>query len=270
VTLPAGCLLKGSAFLFPEVRGRHQRFSADLSSDRVVSHLDEYAAMGLPVLEKVEPLGPPAYQRRPGEENNLSLEKELLSAIATILGEAKIPYWIDCGTCLGAYRYGGVIPWDNDVDLAVLLPDFDNVLRLLQRLDPAKYQVQDWSHRCVPKSYIRVYIKENHNHLDIYHYKIDPVAKTLTYLLSYEVSSLMPESWKIHERRFTVPSHFTTVFPLRHAQFDGIEVNVPHQTEAYLQERYGQNISPIKIYNVATGEYEKDLTHPYWERPYVY
>lgn len=67
-----------------------------------------------------------------------------------------------------------------------------------------------------------------------------------------------------------VPSAYETVFPLKKALFDGIEVYVPNQTKKYLQERYGENISPVKIYNEITGEYEKDLSHPYWQLPYVY
>ncbi len=270
VSLPIGSCLKGLAYLSQATRDRHAKVVSAINSVKISSNLDLYRHLGIPLSSTPTPIPSPQYQRRPGEESVLAQEKELLCQIVSLFNENQIPYWVDCGTCLGAYRYGGAIPWDKDIDMAVLLPDFQNVMRVLNQLDPEKYHVQDWSNRCLPKTYIRVYIKENRNHIDIYHYAIDPEKRTLTYILSNEESSFMVESWKIRERRFKFPSSFDTIFPLRKAQFDGIEVSVPNQTEKYLQERYGENIGPIKIYNEATGEYEKDLSHPYWQLSHVY
>jgi phosphorylcholine metabolism protein LicD len=270
VALPVGSLLKTIAFLSQETRLRHKRIERAMNARVVHSNIPLYKAMGLPIGYEEESLSSPEYQRRPGEEMKLGAEKELLKEIARLFNEHEIPFWVDCGTCLGAYRYGGVIPWDGDIDVAILEPDFQNAWNVLHALDPEKYQAQDWSNRCKPKTYIRIYLKETRNHIDIYTYAIDPREQTLTYIISNEESSFMKESWKIHERRFKYPTKFETIFPLKKALFDGIEVNVPRNTKKYLQERYGENIGPIKIYNEVTGEYEKDLTHPYWQLPYVY
>ena len=62
---------------------------------------------------------------------------------------------------------------------------------------------------------------------------------------------------------------FALVFPLKKAYFDGIGVFVPGKTKEYLQQRYGDNIDPVKTYNAQTGQYEKDLSHPYWKDSYA-
>ncbi len=271
VTLPVGSLLKGIGYLSNAGQRHHLGIIGALESTVVHPNLEYYRSLGLVIVDdETINLEPPEHKRRPGEEKALHLEKELLAQVVQIFNENQIPYWVDCGTCLGAYRYGGAIPWDNDVDVAVLHYDFDNVLHALNKLDKTKYHVQDWSNRCRPKTYIRVYIRENRNHLDIYHFAVDTEKKTVNSILSNEISEFMTEAWKIRERRFTVPSAYETIFPLRKAKFDGIEVYVPNQTKKYLQERYGENIGPAKIYNETSGEYEKDLTHPYWQDPYVH
>jgi hypothetical protein len=267
ISLPMGSLLKGIGYLSSEARRHHEEIAKAIASCEVRPNLDYYRSVGIAVEESPELLEPPAYSRRPGEEKVLHLEKELLKEISHLFKESHIPFWLDCGTCLGAYRYGGAIPWDGDIDLAVLAPDFDNIFHLLQQLDAKKYHVQDWSNRCSPKTYIRVYIRENRNYIDLYHFGIDPKMKRVASILSYENSSFMVESWKVRERRFTIPSSFETIFPLKKASFDGIEVYVPNKTKKYLQERYGDNIGPAKIYNQVTGEYERDLSHPYWQLP---
>lgn len=270
VSLPVGCLLKGLSFFSSETKQRHQMILAAVQSQEVSSLIPYYRSLGIPIDVAAEPLESENYKRRPGDEQNLKLERDLLRDIAALFKKNQIPFWVDCGTCIGAYRYGGIIPWDEDIDVAVLLPDFDNVMNALKALDQTKYCVEDWSNRCFPKTYVRVFIRENHNYVDIYHFAINPERRQVTYLLSNENSSFMLESWKIRERRFTVSSDYETVFPLRRANFDGIEVFVPNNTKKYLQERYGQDIRPVKIYSETTGEYERDLTHPYWQLPNVH
>lgn len=270
IALPVGSFLKGVGYLSENTRLRHKSIETALESKEVHSNTDYYRKIGLTLTEAEQVLEPPQYKRRPGEENALKCEKELLKEMVKLLKENQIPFWVDCGTCLGTYRYGGAIPWDGDIDIAILYPDFDNVMHALNGLDKTKYQVQDWSNRCKPKTYIRVYIYENRNFIDIYHFSIDPEKKVLTSILSNEDSAFMAESWKIRERRYLVPTSYDIVFPLKKAYFDGIEVYVPNKTKEYLQQRYGENIGPVKLYNELTGEYEKDLSHPYWQLPHVY
>lgn len=268
-TLPLGVLVKGLACLSSECKDRMAARKASYLSANIKSQREYYQKLGLDLSEGGW-IASQGHIRRPGDEGHLAAEKEALREIGEILTEAGIPWWIDCGTCLGAYRYGGIIPWDEDVDIAVLLPDFDNVRRALLKLDPKKYLVQDWSGRLNPQNYFKVFIRKTSTLIDIYHFDIDPKAQTIRYILSLETNSLIPEWCKIRERRFTVPVSYSVVFPLKKMRFDGIEVFVPNDPKKYLQRYYGENLDPAKVYDPLTNRYEKDLNHPYWERAYVH
>ena len=264
-----GSAVKGLAYLSPECRKSSALRKASYLNSNVSVSPERYRAWGLEISE-AKSFTPKGHLRRPGDENHLSVEKKALQEISFLLTKAGIPWWIDCGTCLGAYRYGGVIPWDEDIDIAVLEPDFDLVRRVLLQLDPQKYLVQDWSGRSNPQNFFKIYIRQTNRLIDIYHFAIDPKTQMLRYILFCEDSSVFPEWVKIRERRFTVPTPFSTVFPLKKTLFDGVEVFLPQNPEAYLQRYYGENLDPVKTYDPSTGRYEKVLDHPYWQRAYVH
>ncbi len=269
-SLVFGTAVKAFGLLEIGARDRHRAMKASRDSTEVRSNVAKYEIMGIAVSTASTPLSSLGIRRRPGDEKALKEEKEALSEIAQILNDAKILWWVDCGTCLGAYRHGGAIPWDSDIDIAVLLPDFGNVMHALNHLDSKKYIIQDWSSREFPNSYIKVFIRKSGTLIDIYHFDIHPEKKEIFYILSLENNMFFPEWWKVRERRFKVPVAFDTVFPLKKAQFDGIEVFVPNDTVKYLQRYYGENLDPVKVYNPISDLYEKDLSHSYWQRAYAH
>lgn len=268
-SLVMGTVIKSIAFLAPETRQRHRVLRAQMDSSNIRSNNDYYRSVGIQVedFRNASYIDPPEHQRRPGSENHLMHDKAALKEIVKLLSEHEIPFWVDCGTCLGAYRYGGIIPWDYDLDIAVIEEDFENVKHALNGLDQTKFVVQDWSNRGRPNTYLRVYVRASRNHIDIYHNAIDVKNQTLTNILSQGESEFMADCWKIRERMFVKPVPFDLIFPLKKAHFDGIDIPVPRETATYLTYKYGPNISPAKVYSEETDEYEKDLTHPYWGIP---
>lgn len=69
------------------------------------------------------------------------VELQMLKDVAAFCDEHGIRYTLYCGTLLGAVRHGGFIPWDDDVDIAMPLKDYERFKKLSDGL-PDKYDVQ--------------------------------------------------------------------------------------------------------------------------------
>lgn len=50
---------------------------------------------------------------------------DMVRDIDRVCGELGITYFGDSGTVLGARRHAGYIPWDDDIDLGMMRPDYD-------------------------------------------------------------------------------------------------------------------------------------------------
>ena len=66
------------------------------------------------------------------EINERELQKlqiQILDVTAEFCEKKGIRYWLTAGTLLGAVRHNGYIPWDDDIDIGMLRPDFDRFIR---------------------------------------------------------------------------------------------------------------------------------------------
>ncbi|MFR9165383.1 MAG: phosphorylcholine transferase LicD [Dysgonomonas sp.] len=67
---------------------------------------------------------------------------EILEVVDSICRKHNLTYWISGGTLLGAVRHGGFIPWDDDIDIELLLPDYYKLLRILKKELPDNLYLQ--------------------------------------------------------------------------------------------------------------------------------
>ena len=53
----------------------------------------------------------------------------ILLAVDQCCKEHQLRYYIWAGTQLGAVRHKGFVPWDDDIDIGMLRPDYDRFVR---------------------------------------------------------------------------------------------------------------------------------------------
>lgn len=104
------------------------------------------------------------------------VEFEMLQEAIRICDELQLNYYLVCGSALGAAKYHGFIPWDDDVDIGLFREDYDAFISKAQERLPMHLFLQN--HMTDPQcphifSKIRnndtTYIEKSVSHLNIHH-----------------------------------------------------------------------------------------------------
>lgn len=69
---------------------------------------------------------------------------ELMTLVDNVCRKNNIHYYLISGSCLGAIRHKGFIPWDDDIDIGMFREDYEHFLRIFNSsFDQKKYFLQN-------------------------------------------------------------------------------------------------------------------------------
>ena len=71
-------------------------------------------------------------------------EFEMLCLVVDICNQLDLEYYLVCGSALGAVKYNGFIPWDDDVDVALPRKDYELFLSKASSMLPSWCFIQNY------------------------------------------------------------------------------------------------------------------------------
>ncbi|MBQ2972453.1 MAG: LicD family protein [Ruminococcus sp.] len=182
------------------------------------------------------------------------MELELLREVDRICRRNNIQYFLSGGTMLGAVRHKGFIPWDDDIDIAMLREDYEKFKEVCITELSKKYQYQSFTNK------------------DGYHYFFDKITIKDTYFstkYSDKFDMLKGISMdifvfdKTSDNKFFQKLHFKTLMALR--LITNVRwINHPRKDKSYLLSKILLPILRIfktdtycKVYDKVLRRYEK-------------
>lgn len=127
-------------------------------------------------------------------------EYTLLKKALQILNDNNLKYFVVCGTALGAVKYQGFIPWDDDIDIALPRKDYEKFIQILEKNKDEEMVLQNYRFDSkVPFFYTKLrlnnttFIEKTVSQMDIHHgvfidvFPLDGHPKNKVHSLWFEV-----------------------------------------------------------------------------------
>jgi LicD family len=168
---------------------------------------------------------------------------DLMMKVDRIFKEHNLAYWAACGTLLGVVRHQGMIPWDDDLDIAIFAKDVPLLKELKEAFSEAGLEM------CYHSKYefYKIYFKNGRTiaqeNGDIYPwtYPFLDVFPLIEDKGKYTYTGRIWQETCPNDYFFSKDVHF----PLPELPFGPLSIPVPHLRTDYLTRLYGEDWNDV-------------------------
>lgn len=183
------------------------------------------------------------------EGKNQAIAERMLKNVAEILNSCNIDYWLEGGTLLGIRRENRLLPWDNDIDISMMIDQKPKLDAFYEMLKKDNYRVKSryFQHSKKPfkQDAIRmIKIRERR------FFGLVKGAVCLDVFIKYPEKDLA--FWEIDNKIKSVPKKFYNSF--KTISFKNFEYSIPEETDDYLSYRYGNWETPVKDWDTSKDD----------------
>jgi len=173
-----------------------------------------------------------------------------------VLNDLNLPWFIENGTLLGAWRNGKFIAHDDDFDYAILINTKTEIPAIYEKikdsLQNSKYKlrlIETYSHKIevYDEHYGKYFLLGKQYNNNDYHY--------VTIDLQFYIKDGDKYTKLYYANPFTYTFSDKTIIPLTTIKLENEVFNAPAKIEKFLIENYG-SLNPKASYNSETGLYE--------------
>ena len=178
-----------------------------------------------------------------------ALAENLLLDVCRELEAHQINYYVDAGTLLGIIRDDALIPWDDDLDIAVCSSHIEKCKLAIEQAIDKIYK--KWDVELELDAYYAEHDFKNINIGDLRSFKLKPknnksCAPSLDVFIKYQKSDEM--NYLMSSRAITMPAYHILNTQIK--EFRGQNIRIPDNVDAYLTKHYGDWKTPNKEWNI--------------------